>query len=425
MKISRLIGVISCAVFGAFLGTATAQQTAPAPAAAPQESPELPAPSAPAAPAPPASQPPTSGSVAAPSAGDVAAAPPIKAEVIQERYPSGAVHVERQVIQDAKGDYINHGPWKAFYPDGKLIGGGDFVGGKLNGKWSRVFALGGGVLFASGLYDPKLAPFVSEAVFVEGALEGPWIITGSNQVVLSHWEFKQGKQHGSWIWFYPNGQKRREATYLGGEIAGDAINYAADGSVANKETYVDGRLKTLKAGYYGPGLKSWEGWYLLARPIVRTNYNWWEGDASTVIIGSEGRDQRHGLWTWWHPNGQKQTEGKYVLDAAEGHWLWWHPNGQTWIEGDYVLGKKSGPWSWWHPNGVLQRSQAFAVIAPPAAAAVVEGQAAAPGANEANAPAATVPPPAAVPAPAAIPAPTTAPAPTAVPAPSPAPVSKG
>ena len=33
-------------------------------------------------------------------------------EVIRERYPNRSVKIEREVTQDAEGNYVNHGSWK-------------------------------------------------------------------------------------------------------------------------------------------------------------------------------------------------------------------------------------------------------------------------------------------------------------------------
>src|SRR5438045_1411801 len=41
-------------------------------------------------------------------------------ETIQERYPNRTVKVERQVIQDSAGNYINHGTWSQWDERGRL-----------------------------------------------------------------------------------------------------------------------------------------------------------------------------------------------------------------------------------------------------------------------------------------------------------------
>ena len=47
-------------------------------------------------------------------------------EVIKERYPSGEVKIEREVTQDAGGNYLNHGAWKMFDERGNLVAQGEY-----------------------------------------------------------------------------------------------------------------------------------------------------------------------------------------------------------------------------------------------------------------------------------------------------------
>src|SRR5262245_49211877 len=42
-------------------------------------------------------------------------------EVIKERYPSGAIKIEREVTQDGEGNYLLHGAWRHFDDKGHLI----------------------------------------------------------------------------------------------------------------------------------------------------------------------------------------------------------------------------------------------------------------------------------------------------------------
>ena len=43
---------------------------------------------------------------------------------VRERYPNGEVRVEREVLQDEDGNYVNHGAWKLFDSKGRLLAGG-------------------------------------------------------------------------------------------------------------------------------------------------------------------------------------------------------------------------------------------------------------------------------------------------------------
>ncbi len=375
--------------------------------------------------------------VVAAYAGIAAAQDPATApEVIKERFPNGAVRVERHVVQNEKGDYVNHGPYVYFGPDGRKLGGGEYVLGKRNGVWTRWFYRADGPLFQEPVYAPYAEPFLSEAHFVDGQIEGPWTIYDRNKQKVSEWHFQLGTPHGVWTWYYPGGQKLREVTYINGVPEGKVLEWGQNGKASDGEQYVGGRLRRLESAAYAPGRKHWEGWYLYGKETTKTTYDWWRGQASTVVVSVDGDKVRDGKWTWWYPNGQKESEGLYVAGAKNGVWTWWHPNGQKWIQGDYVLDSQSGKWTWWNPAGKVEKAKEFAVIAAPpgsqpdevapplaesGAPPVTVDSSLAPPITNAPPVDATLPAPSTEPAPATIPAPAPAPAPATEPAPAPAP----
>ena len=139
--------------------------------------------------------------------------------------------------------------------------------------------------------------------------------------------------------------------------------------------------------YYGPDRKYWEGWYLRAKEVTRTSYEWWQGQAESVVVREEGQDERTGKWTWWFPNGQKQVEGVYSAGLTDLEWAWWHPNGQRWIAGSYVLGKKSGVWKHWASDGRLERTENRPILKRPVDAPPVVNLAGVDGQDDVPAPA--------------------------------------
>ncbi len=275
-------------------------------------------------------------------------------EVIRERYPNTAVKIERHVTQDAEGNYYNHGLWTQWDEKGKLIGSGEYRYGKRHGRWLRWYADNEAPMLQGPIYKDFQAPFVSEATFEDGALNGTWKVFDSKNRKVCEWEFDHGERSGKSVWYFPSGQKRREAEYHQNQLEGEVVEYGADNKVTLREKYVDGRRLAPQADYYAPGQKRAEGWVMYAKEITKSNYDFWTGVASTQVTGTEGVNQRHGLWTWWHKNGQKQMEGRYEADLPVGKFTWWYPNGQKQLEGSYAGGKQQGKFTWWHPNGQKQ-----------------------------------------------------------------------
>ena len=160
---------------------------------------------------------------------------------------------------------------------------------------------------------------------------------------VCEWEFDHGERSGKSVWYYPNGLKRREVDYRQGDIDGEVVEYSADQpqKVALREKYVDGRRLAAQVDNYAPGQKRAEGWILYAKENTKSNYDFWNGIAAIQVVGTEGQNQRHGLWTWWHKNGQKQMEGRYEADLPVGKFTWWYPNGQKQLQGEYIAGKQT------------------------------------------------------------------------------------
>jgi len=272
-------------------------------------------------------------------------------EVIQERYPSRAVKVERQVTQDTDGNYVNHGTWTMWDEKGRMVATGEFKNGVRHGAWTRWYASNEGEMFNAPLYKQFQGPFTAEATFQDGKLHGAWVVVDSKKHKCSEWTFENGERHGKSLTYFPTGSKMTEAEYKNGQLEGESLEWGADGKLVQKESFTNGRKLATKIDYYAPGVKRFEGVYLHARQILDTNYDFWNGIVKVTVAGKEGNDQRNGVWTSWYRNGQKQLEGRYTEDVPVGKFVWWHSNGQKAIEGEYTTGKQSGSWVWWHQNG--------------------------------------------------------------------------
>ena len=299
-------------------------------------------------------------------------------ETIRERYPNRTVKIERSVSQDKNGNYVNNGPWRMWDQKGTLIAEGKYRHGQREGVWNRWYRASEVELLTKLPYNGFVGPFISQATFVDGKLDGNWTIYDSRQHKISQWEFVDGVRDGRFTWWFPNGHKMREIEYVEGDIDGQLIEWSIDGKVATKDTYQRGRKLAIRADKDAAGEKKSEGRYLFAREIEKTPDDWWNAKLATYV--KEGKDEKHGPWvawypkgqrqnegeyrndvqvgkfTWWFPNGQKALEGAYSDGEQEGKWVWWHQNGQKSIQGDYTKGHPSGHWTWWNEDGKVARS---------------------------------------------------------------------
>jgi len=275
-------------------------------------------------------------------------------EIIHERYPNRSVKVERHVLQDEEGNYVNHGQWTMWDEKGSMLGTGEFKGGTRHGQWVRWFLGTDGKMFNSPYYKNFQSPFVAEATFVDGKLHGTWTVYDSKKRKASAWEFQDDQLHGKAIWWFPTGQKRREVDYRHGQVDGELKEWDEAERLLVRDTYKDGRKLGRQVRNYAPEQKQDEGWFLYAREVTQWSYEFWQGSATITVVRKEGADQKHGAWTSWHKNGQLKIEGRYQFDLPVGKWSWWYSNGQKQAEGSYENGEPHGQWTWWHQNGMKQ-----------------------------------------------------------------------
>ncbi|HEY4312504.1 MAG TPA: hypothetical protein VGN12_23855 [Pirellulales bacterium] len=275
---------------------------------------------------------------------------PTNSELIQERYPSREIKIEREVVQDASGNYVNHGKWTMYDEKGRMVACGQYRYGERHGVWTRWHSVGGKDMYSQAPYKLFQAPFVSEVTFDNGRLHGKWVVYDKQDRVCSEFLFENGERQGKSVWNYPNGEKMREIDFTGGQMDGQMREWAAPKKLTTNDTYIEGRRLAKKIESYPNGQPKLEATFLFAREVLKCNYDWWNGNVVTTV-SKEGKDQRHGLYTSWHKNGQKDEEGQYLNDLPVGKSNWWFENGQKAIEGQYINGERNGLWTWWHENG--------------------------------------------------------------------------
>jgi antitoxin component YwqK of YwqJK toxin-antitoxin module len=289
---------------------------------------------------------PLSGAAVAP-----ALVPSSDHEVIRERYPNRNVKVERYVIQDADGNYVNHGSWTMWDEQGRVMGSGEYQQGKRQGSWVRNFNPGEAEILSGPLAKLFTAPFAATATFEDDLLNGKWTVVDAKGSVVIDWSFRQGKRHGKCVWHYPNGELWRSVEYIDGEPNGDFNEWSPEGELIASEKYVAGAREMPQVEFHSPGVKKTEAQFLMAKEITEVTIDWWKGVYKIKVVETEGKDQRHGAWTTWHKNGQIASEGHYKFDRPDGVFTFWHANGQKAIEGAYDDGVQCGRWTWWHENG--------------------------------------------------------------------------
>jgi len=287
----------------------------------------------------------------------------VATEVIQERYPNGAIRIAREVVQDSEGNYVNHGPWQHWDPQGNLVAEGQYRYGRRHGAWTRQHTAKDSQLFATLPYTQFEAPFLSQASFDNGELHGSWGIYDVQNRKIVDWQFKEGERHGTQTWYYPNANKMRTIIYEHGTVNGQLALWDINGELIREETYQHGRKHEEQTTYFkDSNEKKTHGEYLHPKLVKVSNDDWW--NARPATFEAEGKTIKHGPWTAWHPNGQVAVEGRFEYDLPVGQFVWWYSNGQKAQEGTYEAGHASGSWVWWHVNGQRKTSGSYDAGAP-------------------------------------------------------------
>ena len=109
-------------------------------------------------------------------------------------------------------------------------------------------------------------------------------------------KIRNGKKHGSWVWYYDNGRISSKGTYKDGKKDGFWIRYWENGQLSYKGIYKDGE---------------------------------W------------GRC-RDGSWAHYWKNGQLRYEGTYKDGEKDGPWVGYNKDGTMWksLTGTFKNGVK-------------------------------------------------------------------------------------
>jgi antitoxin component YwqK of YwqJK toxin-antitoxin module len=285
-------------------------------------------------------------------------------EVIHERFPNRRVKIERHVAQDADGNYFNQGAWRQWDEQGRLVARGEYRDAKRHGKWFRWYDAKQAELFSEPAYRGFERPFGTEVELVAGELHGAWKVFDAKKRPVCTWQFENGERHGQSLWYLPGGQVRQEVNFKHGQMDGDLRQLNAEGKMAVRERYVEGRRLGREVKYHSANKKKSEGEMVFAETYAGMHYDWWTGSAEVVPAAKDRVNHRQGHWTWWYPNGQKQLEGRYENDQPAGKFTWWYSNGQRQLEGEYISGQQNGKFVWWYPAGQKQREGGYAMGVP-------------------------------------------------------------
>ncbi len=275
---------------------------------------------------------------------------PVNGELVQQLYPNGSPRVTKHVKLDNKGNYVNHGEYQEWSPNGELVVSGEYQMGQQHGLWIRICPTKQSKLFESEPYTKFKAPFQSTAEFVEGKLHGVWTISDKEGKKVSEIQFASGQRNGLATWFHLNGTVLWQSEYKTGKLHGTFVEKDVTGKITRQNQFVDGR-RLAKSNEHYVSKKPKVEYEVLSPAQVLVSLDDWN-TSTLATYDSQGEEIKHGSYTFYYETGSVRSKTTYKNGLQDGEFAAWYPNNQREVVGNYVDGKQHGKWSWWHENGM-------------------------------------------------------------------------
>jgi antitoxin component YwqK of YwqJK toxin-antitoxin module len=197
------------------------------------------------------------------------------------------------------------GEWTAYYENGQVREVGVYVKNKRHGLWKTYFE--DGVLKGEIDYIHDTGRYTeyyhSGKVSGEGPKKGNlnighWRYFGDTGTIESEGKFENGRKHGEWIYYHPDGKISGRGSYV---HAGEYREYYPSGKLKTKGTVID--------------------------------------------------DKREGKWEFFYEDGRR--EGECVYKNNTGVYFGYFLNGSLQTKGAMTGDLKTGTWEIYQEDGVL------------------------------------------------------------------------
>ncbi|MFN0057183.1 MAG: redoxin family protein [Planctomycetota bacterium] len=101
--------------------------------------------------------------------------------------------------------------------------------------------------------------------------------------------------------------------------------------------------------YYENGNRQAQGSYV--KDIQEGDWSYWFPNGELEMQGAFRGERRSGRWRYFHPSGLPRAQGQFEDGREAGKWTFWNVQGERDQRGDYARGKQTLRWTFWHPGG--------------------------------------------------------------------------
>lgn len=238
------------------------------------------------------------------------------------------------------------------HPNGAVRRVGSYRNGKEHGVF-REYAPDGTLVTGTLYLDGvRAGEGVTDAL---GNRIGHWKLWYPEGGLQAEGGYEAGVREGEWIFYYPEGTVAQRGSYREGAFHGTWVWYYPDGKVHREEQYRSGKEDGVFREWGPSGAVLMEGEYVRGRRngdwVVEVNDH---REAGAYIDG-----EKSGEWVHTHASGTVLFRGSFVNGMPEGRHTWWYADGTRQLTGMFVGGVKEGRWVYARPDGTVQREEEY------------------------------------------------------------------
>jgi len=146
-------------------------------------------------------------------------------------------------------------------------------------------------------------------------------------------DYKGGKEHGEWKFFYENGNLRMIVNFKDGKTHGEWKYFHENGNLRSVGNYIDDKQQG--------------------------EWKYFHENKNLETVENYKDDKLQGEWKSFYENGNLERVGNYIDDKLHGEWKFFYENGNLKAVGNLIDDKRHGEWKFFYKNGNLDAVQNF------------------------------------------------------------------
>lgn len=249
---------------------------------------------------------------------------------IQIKLDNGYISASREFLSE---NHVNH---LEYHPNGEVSYKCTYIDNKKEGNYFCYD--NGGSITTKGKYKNDL-PYGEQidyyAIYTDDSFNyAPANEDGSAKTKSIKFYNENGKEHGEFKDFYPNGKEKLIINFVNGDLQGMERSYDIDGNLIIKKTYEKSKLHGEVLEYHYKYLdESYTNVVVIKDQL---------GKPSLKEKSFRKMDSYDGPFESYYENGYLEKKGQYKNNKMDGVWTFDNPDGSSAKSLTYKDGKKEG-----------------------------------------------------------------------------------